>query len=241
MNTEATSSFDNLSFVIGSLAQHPLPLKMTAHYRGLEFNQDVHVLEAHHQNAVFQATNLPPCAILEKTVHLTGRIFPKAIKAHIIDRNIEKGILELSDFSFTDAQWVNRRSDRVQPKNPTYISFHCKQKAYRAYLEDISRTGLAILLRKNPERNSALRPGSRVYLRLQLDPETLLENLKGMIVYHKEIDRLLLKVGIQVIPQVKQLELLENYLAARKQEILAEVQQAYFQESQSLVSSNLYL
>jgi hypothetical protein len=241
MNSEATSPLDNLSFVIGSLAQHPLPLKMTAHYRGLEFNQDVHVLEAHHHYAVFQATNLPPCAMLEKTVHLMGRIFPKAVRARIIDRNIEKGILELSDFTFTDAQWVNRRSDRVQPKNPTYISFHCKQKAFRAYLEDISRTGLAILLRKNPDRNASLHPGSRVYLRLQLDPDTLIENLKGMIIYHKELDHLLLKVGIQIIPQVKQLELLENYLVTRKQEILAEVHQAYFEESQAMVSNNLFL
>jgi hypothetical protein len=53
--------------------------------------------------------------------------------------------------------------------------------------------------------------------------------MKGTIIYINTIDRYLTKIGIRLFPMARESRLLSEYISARKQEIMEELNQEYWE------------
>ncbi len=88
---------------------------------------------------------------------------------------------------------------------------------------------MGILAFKIFERGMKIQPGSKVQLEFKLSPDHKYTGLTGTIIYLNTIDRYLTTIGIKLFPTARESRLLEKYIAPRKQEILEELNQAYWE------------
>lgn len=223
-----TSTLDDISVVIGSHAKRKLPVTLTKQYKGIELTQAVRILDANTNCALMQATNnLRMCAILEGSIRLHSQLFPNPVVAHIEDLNILKGMFTLSSFAYMSSGWMERQHERVQPDTPTYIIMRCRRRTVRACLDNLSVRGMGLLVAKERLHGMEIQGGTNLHMDFQLPEDYKWSGLRGVVVYTKEIDRWLVKLGIRLIPNNQQSRELEQYVAWRKEEILGELNQAF--------------
>lgn len=231
---------DDVLSVIRYLGQQNAAIELTKSFRGLVLQQDVRVLEVNPDDAAFRVTSTETCAALEGDVYLHSRLFPKPVMAQIKSLHLNNGMLVLSGFAYTDIDWKKRQHERVRPKQPTYVALHWKGKAHRACIDNISVNGMGILAFKIFERGVRIQPGSKVQLEFQLSPDQIYMALKGTIIYINTIGRYLTKIGIRLFPKARESRVLKEFIAPRKQEILEELNQAYWEMKKPKGIETLY-
>ena len=229
MSPNDLPAVDDVLSVIRYLGQQNAALELTKSFRGLVLQQDVSILEVNPTDVAFRTTNIEMSAVLEGDVYLHSQLFPKPVMAQFKNLDLRKGMLVLSGFAYIDNEWKKRQHARVRPKHPTYVTLHWKRKAVRECMDNISVNGMGILAFKIFERGIRIQPGSNVRLDFKLSPDHKYMALKGAIIYVNTIGRYLTTIGIRLFPTAKESRLLENYIAPRKQEILEELNQAYWE------------
>jgi hypothetical protein len=202
--------------------------------------EDVRVLEVNPDAATFRVTNTETCAALEGDVYLHSRFFPKPVMAQIKSLNLKNGMLVLSGFAYFDIEWKKRKYERVRPKQPTYVTLQWKGKSHRACMDNISVNGIGVLAFKVFERGMSIQPTSKVQLEFQLPHDPIIMALKGTIIYINTIGRYLTKIGIRLFPTARETRLLEEYIGPRKQEILEELNQTYWEMKKPKGIETLY-
>ena len=222
---------DDVLSVIRYLGQQNATLELTKAFRGIVVQQDVSALEVNPDEAAFRVSNIEMCGALEGDVFLRNRLFPKPVKAHIKSLDLVKGRVVLSGFTYTDIDWKLRQHERVQPKRPIYFTFHSKGKAVRASIVNISVDGIRVLASEFDQSGIKITPGSNVQMNFELPPDHIFTALKGTIVYINTISRFLTAIGIRLLPKVEEARSLEKYVTQRKQDILEELSQAYWELS----------
>ena len=201
------------------------PILLTKHYKGITLNQQGRIVDINPISATIQATQSLTFHILLGMIHLRSGAFPGAITATIRPVDYTHGTFHLSDLSYGD--WQDRKAERVQPKCPTHFNISYYRNTYRAFLEDICSEGMGILVNKTIDPDSRLRPGVKLLLEFQLAPEHLFINLKGTIVYQKNVGQQLIKYGLHLLPSTNQKTTLQAYITQRYDEILNELEQDY--------------
>lgn len=202
------------------------PVSLTKHYKGTTLNQQGRIVDITPVSATIQATQPTTFHILMGMVHLRSEAFPGAISANIHPVDYTNGTFRLSDLSY--GGWCDRKAERVQPKYSTFINMYYYRKTYRAFLEDICNEGMGILVNKAIDPDGKLRPGVKLLLEFRLTPEHLFINLKGRILYRKNIDQRLIKYGLHLIPNTNQKNTLQAFITQRYDEILNELEQDSF-------------
>ena len=231
MSSNYLPAVDDVLSVIRYLGQQNAALELTKSFRGIVVQQDVSILEVNPDDAAFRVTNIEMCGALEGDVYLHSRLFPKPVMAQIKSLNLSKGMLVLSGFAYIDIEWKKRQHERVQPKHPTYITLHWKGKAVRACMKNVSIDGMGVLAFEILERGMRIQPGSNVQLDFELPPDHKYTALKGTIMYLNTTVRFSITIGIRLFPKAKEARFLEKYVLLRKQEILEELNQAYWELS----------
>jgi hypothetical protein len=201
------------------------PVSLTKHYKGTTLNQQGRIVDINPVSATIQATQRLTFHILLGMIHLRSEVFPGAISATIHPVDYTNGTFHLSDLSY--GGWRDRKNERVQPKRPTYINMVFYRKTYRAYLEDICCEGMGILVNKTIDPDGRLRPGIKLLLEFRLPPEHLFINLKGTILYRKNVGQQLIKYGLHLLPNTEQKTTLQAYINQRYDDILNELEQDY--------------
>jgi hypothetical protein len=229
MASNYLTAVDDVLSVIRYLGQQNAAIELTKSFRGLVLEQDVRVLEVNPDDAAFRVTNTETCAALEGDVYLHSQLFPKPVMAQIKSLNLNNGTLTLSGFEYIDIDWKRRQHERVRPKRPTYVTLRWKGKAHRAAMDNISVDGMRILAFKILEGGMRIQPGSRVQLEFQLASDYIFMARKGTIIYINTIGRCFTKIGFRLFPTARESRLLKEYIALRKQEILEELNQAYWE------------
>ncbi len=227
MLSQKTSTHDDVLTIIGSHASQGTSLRLTKSFQGMMLSQDVKVLAVDRYRAVFQIFDSKTCAALEGRVHLHSREFSRPVSARLIDLNVSKGMFALIDFAYTNCDWKERQHERVRPKDPTYVSLHCRMESMRASLQTISIGGIGVLACKNIQPDTMIKPNSIVKLDFQITPNYGWESLKGVVVYMFKVKNSFSRCGIRILPNTKQARLLERYIYLRKREIMEELDQAF--------------
>lgn len=240
MPSKSLPAADQVLSAIRDLGQRDTALELTKTFRGLVLQQDVKVIEVNPDEVAFQISNLEMSPALEGEVYLHSQYFPKPVMAQFKSLDFRNCRLVLSDFAYVDSELKKRQHERVRPKQPTYVNLHWKRKAQRACMENISVNGIGLLAFKVFENGMNFQPGSRVELEFQLSPGGIDMALKGAIIYINSIDRYLTTIGIRLYPTGLESRLLREYITPRKQEILGELNQAYWELIQPRGVETLY-
>jgi hypothetical protein len=231
---------DDVLSIIKLLGQQNTALELTKSYKEIVLKQAVNILEVNPDTATFRATNIEMCAALEDGVYLHNQLFPKPVMAQIKGLSFNEGMFVLSDFAYRDAEWKERKHERVRPKDPTYLTLRWKRKECRASIENLSVTGMGILAYKLVEKEMKFHPGSSIVLDFQLPPNYEYTGLKGTIVYLNPIGAYSAKLGVQLHPKASEAHSLEKYIAQRKQEIFEELEQLFLISSWPRGVEHLY-
>src|SRR3990172_326231 len=228
--------------IIRTLGLQNAALELTKSFKGKVVQQDVDILEVNPEDAdaAFRVTDIEMCAALEGDIYLHSRLFPKPVMARLKSLNISKGMFVLSGFTYIDSEWKKRQHERVQPKHPTYVTLHWKGQAVRASMENISVDGMGVLAYKLTERRMEIQPGANIQLDFQLSPDHKYTAVKGTIVHSKTRGRFLTMIGVRLFLKAKEVRSLERFIARRKQEILVELNQAYWEMSRPRGVESLY-
>jgi hypothetical protein len=229
---------NSIAAAISALPSPYPPIILTKHYKGTSLHQQGRIVTINPNSATIQATQRLTFHILSGMIHLRSEAFPGAISATIHPVDFTHGTFHLSDLSYGD--WRERKAERVQPKFPTYVTIHSYRKTYRAFLEDISNTGMGILANNTFDPDGKLRPGVKLLLEFQLPPQPSFIHLKGTIVYRKVIGPHLDKIGIHLLPNAGQKTALQDYITNRYDEILKELEQDYIRMLDPCRVENLY-
>jgi hypothetical protein len=226
--------------VIKQLGQQNAALELTKSYKEILLKQDVNILEVNPDNATFRATNIEMCAALEDDVYLHNQLFPRPVMARLKGLSLNEGMLTLSDFAYRDTEWKERLHERVQPKNPSYVTLRWKKKVLRAPIENISVSGMGVLVYKLVEKGMDFQPGSTIHLDFQLPPNYEYTSIKGTIIYQHPVGSCSIKLGVQLFPKASEAQSLEKYIAQRKREILGELELLFLETSWPRGVEHLY-
>jgi hypothetical protein len=240
MSSTYMPTVDMVLPAISNLGQQDAAIELKKSYRGLVLQQEVRVAEVNPEDAAFLLTDIEMSAALEGEVFLNSQSLPKTVKAHVKSLDIENCTLVLSDFVYIDSELNHRKHDRVWPKQPTYGTLHWRGKTQRVCMDNISVNGMGIFAYKLFDRGLRIKPGSKVQLEFQLSPGHKNMLVKGTIVYINSIDRHSTTIGIQLFPSARKSRMLNEYIAPRKQEILEELNQAFWQMTKPRGVESLY-
>ena len=201
------------------------PVSLIKYHKGTTIKQQGNIVAIDPISATIQATQRQTFYILSGKIHIRSKTFPGAISATIHPIDYSHGTFHLSDLSY--GGWQDRRSERVQPKYPTYIKMYYYRKTYHSLLQDISNEGMGILVSDLIHPDCKLHLGNIPRLEFQLTPEHAFVGLKGTIVYRVNVGPPLIKYGLQLLPNPIQTKLLQTYITQRYDEILYEREQEY--------------
>jgi hypothetical protein len=228
MIPEETSLQDELQSMFDCQDDNHIGLELTTSYKGTILRQQIKPVAFDQQRAVFMALDPCTCAGLEGCVHLHSTCLSKPVRARVKDLSPSSGMFSLSNFSYVEGGWVERLHERVQTKEPTYLTMRYKENKYRASLLDISLSGIGLLVGISGDPEIDFHPNCSVCIDLQTSPGYKWEKLGGAIHYQQKTSRLIVRLGIRLYPKPEQAHHLEKYIESRLGEIREELDQAAF-------------
>lgn len=240
MATQKSSSQNDVLNIIGSHAAQNISLRMTKTYHGMMLHRDVKVHAVDSYRAIFQIFDSTICPALEGRVHLHSPAFSKPVSARVVDLSISQGMFVLSDFTYTENDWTERKNVRVRPHDPVYVSLTCGREQLRASMQTISIDGIGLLACERGKPREKIYPNSLVKLDFQITASYVWEVLKGVIVYMHKVQDSISRCGIRLHPNKNQARLLERYIYLRTREIMDELDQAFINASSPLGAERQY-
>jgi PilZ domain len=240
MKTAGVSSPENIFALVKSLASRSETLTMTLSYKGLVLSEPVKVVEVDNEYIVLQAQNSRACSVLKKSIHLHSHVFPYPVSAVVVDINQWTGRIKLEQLAFTGSDWKNRNGDRVQPKNPTYVTILNREIRITGLLEDISKTGVGVMAYRLLDRGPGISLGDAIRIDFRLPDQNILFTLKGTVASMSKVGRSLVRIGIRITTRPVQSLHLEEFINFRRSEILTELETANQQATERFRVEALY-
>ena len=228
MIPEEISLQDEIQALFDCQSEDQVGLELTTSYRGTILRQQIKPVAFDHQRAVFMALDPCTCAGLEGCVHLHSTCLSKPVKARVKDLSPSSGMFSLSNFSYVEREWKERLHERVQTKEPTYVTMRYKENKYRASLLDISLSGIGLLVGISGDPEIDFHPNCSVCIDLQTSPSYKWEKLGGAIHYQQKTSRLIVRLGIRLYPKPEQAHQLKRYIESRLREIREELDQVAY-------------
>ncbi len=217
--------------VFESLAKKESVLTLSNSYRGIERFQDSRILEVNPDFAIVKVKDCKSYTMPGEQIQLHNTAFSRPVRATLQEMDYDCGLLFLSGFVYSDSEWKARYHERVQPKDPTYAFLSINRRGIRAFIENISLNGQGLLVDKRILADGCFKLGSKVALKFKLPPNYEWNGLKGSIINLKNINDSLVKLGLRLIPSVKESRSLIQYVTGRKQEILEELNQNCYEKT----------
>jgi hypothetical protein len=206
-------------------------LMMTKVYQGITLTQKIKTILVNQQEVLFQAFNRDILAALEGCVHLHSQLLLRPVKALVKNQLINNGLFSLYEFSQIQGDWNDRKYERVQPKDPTYVTLNYQNLAIRASMLDISINGMGILVGNIDDQEFAFQTNTSIRSDFQTSPIFGWTKLGGAIHYQKKVADSIVRLGIRLYPKMEQERQLEKYIDNRKAEIMDELDQSYLSYS----------
>jgi hypothetical protein len=238
MLTKNPASTETINAVFGALPPNNPSFSLTKHYKGITLSENVRVVDIRPECTTIQATQREIFPCLTGDIYLHSKTFPQSIAAQIHPVDYAQGIFLLSEFNYSE--WRDRSSERVQPKDSVYLKLFHNRETYRAFLVDISTSGMGIMGNKTMDPFNQLKPGEKVEMEFQLNEKYHYSDLIGELVYRHKVGLHLVKFGLELLPTSFQKRSLRRYITHRVDEILEEVNQNYLRSCDPHRVENLY-
>jgi hypothetical protein len=147
----------------------------------------------------------------------------KIVVGRLADLLVYTGKLSLNDFQVLNQVWIDRQSERVQPKQPTFVTFIHGKKQIRANLFDLSKNGMGILVDKSIDIEMDEVLNSDILVLLKIPQKNTLCRVPAIVTQIRSISGDLTRIGLKTSPSKADEKILDRYLSERKREILDEV------------------
>lgn len=219
-STNHVSPFTNIS-----LDQNQV-FTLTNSFRGMLFKQITRIREIQENSAVLEVSDVRAFTTPGERLYLHNRVFTTPVKARLMDHDFTRGLLFLADFDYMENEWKERRCERVQPKDPIYITLRYNRKIAQAFIDDISMDGIGLIISERLQNELELQAGGKVSLDLVLPPQYRFFTLKGSILHLHQLHGGMVRLGVRVHPEWLEAGFLEKYITHRRAEILKELDQA---------------
>ena len=224
-NGVSTMGITENAFDLNSLLQKESIVDVEVPIKGLLLKESVVVcdaspgqIEAHTSNISHFCTgsyDYPLFLKLNRTKN--------ALACRLSDIVVYTGKLVMKDFQMMEEVWVNRECERVQPKDPTFVSVIMGKQKFNANLFDLSLTGMCILTDKKNFKDPRKLYDKKLMVLLQLPNSRLTCKIKGIVVQVRPVSESLLRIGMNIDMVKKDNQIVSHYLSERKREILDEL------------------
>ncbi len=198
-------------------------LIMSIPYKGLMLSEEIQTLHIGHDYGVFRLPGQQIITSGKEYVYLHGYSLPKTIRAHVEETNPNRAWITLSRFIDLPGPWTDRSEDRVQPEKPIFVKIYCGTHRCSASIDNISRTGLGVLVYHLFDRNIKAEMGTHVKVEFPVWEEKQPLRICATVISITPLGRSLTKVGFRIDPNRKQVSTLEKYIHQRKEEIFTEL------------------
>lgn len=222
---------------LSRLAEH---LTLAIPYKGLMLSEDVRPLHMGRDYGVFQAPSHPVFASIKDRVYLHGPGLAQTIRAFIEEVNPQRSWITLSRFTPLATAWRDRQEERVQPSKPLQVRLFCSTHVCYGSIDNLSRTGIGILVYHLSEKQIRAEIGTRVKVEFLVDEKMQPNRVEAEVMTVKTIGRSLAKIGLRLYPSRKHQLLLENYIQNRRQEIYTELDQDWMSWQEPRLTKDLF-
>jgi hypothetical protein len=217
---------EKIDTVIERIAARNHAIKIISTYKGLILTHPIQILEILPDRVIFQAPEHHLCFTLRGKVHLYSHTLPETVTARLLELNMIVGKLALSDLTFSGQSWKERLCERTQPRDPICVDMAWNNSLARVHLENLSATGMRVMISRTKDQGVCTHWNAPVRLTFQLPRDALKMDLKGTIIFSRQVGNLVI-AGIRFLPSKSQEERLNQYILARKAEILDELEWAF--------------
>jgi hypothetical protein len=234
--------------VIRQLCQQNTLWRLTKAFKGIEITQEVQIIAVDQDSVVIKTNSCEFCGGSMGQVYLQNPEFLCPATAQLKALNPARGLFLLTMVIFKDTPWFSRQNDRVQPAHPTYATLFQAGNFMRLPLENISIHGAKLLVYRPAQKGLHMELGTPISLQLPVLSNEQQEHwggdysfdrieatqstkpdfkVKGRVIYQVTVDDELQQLGIRFTSQSLQTTRLQEYISARKEEILLELYQNY--------------
>jgi len=224
---------------IHSIVEKKNKITLSSIYKGILLEQTITPVAFDKNEIVFQAPNQKICVSLKQKAFLHSQGLPKTVIAQMKKLDTTTGKIFLTNFSFLETSWSDRNHERVQPKMPPQVVLQIKEARVAGALENISPVGIGLLVYKLPEASVPIDPENIIQMTFQL-PNFPRFTMPGNIVSHYTLGKTLTRIGVRIYPSTSQIRQINNYIIARKAEILQELDIACIEMLEPPGSKDLY-
>lgn len=220
-----TIALEGASDELTSIIQRELVVDVEIPIKGLMLRESVVVCDCSPDQVEAQSSNISHFCTGNFNYPLFIKLSRnnKALSCRLSDLLVYSGKLILNDFRLMDQSWIDRQSDRVQPRLPIFVSVVIGKKTIKANLFDISISGICILLDKKNVEDPDTLLDSKLQVLLTLPTYKSACKITGHVVQCRHIGNNLLRIGMNITVGNKDRAIITHYLSERKREILDEL------------------
>lgn len=208
---------------LSSLFQRESVVSVEIPAKGLLIKENIEICDFSRDRLEARSTNISRFCTGLFNYPVFVKTNDKSLMCHLSDLMVYTGRLTLSDFRFMDQVWIERQYDRVQPKQPTFVSVKKDKAKTTASLFDLSQTGMSILIDKSCVPDLSMMLGIEYQVQVNFSPKDTPCFCKGRVVQVRPIANNLIKIGMDISSQKKDEKKIAQYLFDRKREILDEL------------------
>jgi hypothetical protein len=230
----------NIFQTIQTLAGQNEKLDITRSFQGLNLKQCVTITKVDDDKIYLRVSDCQIFTYPDGPIYIQDKRISNPIRGSFHLDNLSTGIVVLSELNWMDRKWKNRTKDRVQPKNTVYIDVEYQNNEIRARLENISTSGMAVLINKSFNPLIHIDSLRKILLSFTLLPGCEFRSLAGSLVYRQAFGPNLIRLGVRFIPSFEELNCLKSYISQRKLEILNELGHFYRDFETRIEVTNLY-
>jgi len=237
----ANSPNSNQKFsMLNFLVQAGEKLTILIPYKALLLYREVRSIKIGKDHIILQVPDQQFCSNIHERVFLVTSSTPQGMAAKVRDINFQKGIITLTDFNIFESPWCERKSERVEPNNPTSIVIYMAKHRIRGRLENLSLHGLgALLYTKNPPE-LPYKVGDILKTEINLGNAIPIMRIKTNLIAICPMGQYLTHLGFEMHLQGTQKKIISEYIISRKHDILSEIEHKTIQAMEPISSMDLY-
>jgi hypothetical protein len=200
------------------------PLELISTYKGLHLSQQVEICSISPNTVDICVSQHPEWVNSGKAVTLDHPNFTRPLTAHVKAVNWKSSTAVLVGLVESDHRWKLRSNDRIQPGEPLRIEMTARRKTTTAYLNNISQSGIGLIVNHLTTQMLHLEPGALIYLELFLPNQPTPLDLKGIVSRTSALNKMLIySIGVSIRPTPKQAVLLNQYIEMRRNSLFEEL------------------
>jgi hypothetical protein len=209
-------------------------------YKALLLHREVRTIKIGKDHIILQVPDQQFCSTIRERVFLVTSNTPYGVVAKVRDVNFQKGMIILTNLYFLESHWYERKSERVEPRNPTSILVTMANHRLGGRLENLSLHGLGVLLYTKYISQIPAKIGESLKVEIDLGNAIPAMRIRTKLIAVCPLGQYLTHLGLEMQPQRTQEKIISEYINSRKHDIFSEIEHKSAHVMEPISSMDLY-